>query len=66
MSGGRVDYVVRGREPSLPAKATIAPRCVKSVKYPRGSYTVLTNVSGSESTRNKIESYAAVIHAQGS
>ena len=50
-NGGRVDHVVRGREPSLRARGMIAPRCVKMVKHPRGSYTVLTTVSGSESTR---------------
>ena len=50
-NGGRVDHVVRGGEPSLRARGMIAPRCVKMVKHPRGSYTVLTTVSGSESTR---------------
>ncbi|CAN0381088.1 unnamed protein product, partial [Ectocarpus sp. 13 AM-2016] len=42
MDGGRVDHVVRSREPSLPARGMIAPGCVKMVKHPRGSYTVRT------------------------
>ncbi|CAN0586177.1 unnamed protein product [Ectocarpus sp. 12 AP-2014] len=49
--GGRIDFVVRGREPSLRAKGTIAPRCVNLDKHPRGSYTMLISVSGSVSTR---------------
>ena len=65
-NGGRVDHVVRGGEPSLRARGMIAPRCVKMVKHPRGSYTVLTTVSGSESTRKKSNSYVAVIRTQGS
>ncbi|CAN0571969.1 unnamed protein product, partial [Ectocarpus sp. 12 AP-2014] len=59
--GGRVDYVVRGREPPLGAKGMIAPRCAKLVKHPQGSYTVNLTVSG-KSKHQKISSTIRSCH----